>query len=210
MRLASAGDKGRQPFDILFIRGLKLRTLLRLLRLTLRLVLVAGIERLLPFARRKRLTVRGRLIAIAVIIRVFGGAGARLGAGLLLIIGLTLTILLLSGCDQAEVMLGVLIVVFGRNRITRTLRIPCELEILFGDMRSRAANLHVGSVGFIYSGQWILMMMVVTAFAIAAPHAFVLTVSHGSLFANPLACCGNSTAISLTMSAPIWAHAYDC
>jgi hypothetical protein len=45
------------------------------------------------------------------------------------------------------------------------------------------------------------MVMMMAAFAIAAPHALVLTVSHGLLFANPLDCDGNSAAISLTFIA---------
>jgi hypothetical protein len=44
------------------------------------------------------------------------------------------------------------------------------------------------------------MVMMMAAFAIAAPHALVLTVSHGSLLANPLVCNGNSAAISLTLN----------
>jgi len=34
------------------------------------------------------------------------------------------------------------------------------------------------------------MMVVVTTFAVATPHALVLTVSHGLLLANPRLCGG--------------------
>ena len=162
------------------------------------MMLVAGIERLLRFARRKRLTVSGTLIAVALLVTIFRKVSARVGAGLLLIVGLALTELFLSRGDQTKVMLCVLIVILRCNRIAGTLRIAGELQIFFGDMRSRAANFYVWSIGFIYPGQGILMVMVMAAFAITTPHALVLTVSHGSLFANPLVCDGNSAAISLT------------
>jgi hypothetical protein len=48
-------------------------------------------------------------------------------------------------------------------------------------------------------GQWILMVVVAATFAITTAHAFVLTVSHGSLFANPLVCDGKSAVISLNI-----------
>ena len=54
--------------------------------------------------------------------------------------------MLLRGGDQAEVMLGVLIIIFGCNRIAGTLRVARELNVLFRDMRCGAADLHVGTV----------------------------------------------------------------
>jgi hypothetical protein len=92
----------------------------------------------------------------------------------------------------------VLIVILRRDRIAGTLRIAGELQIFFGDMRGRAANFYVWSIGLVYSGQGILMVVMMAAFAIATPHALVLTVSHGLLFANPLDCDGNCAASSLT------------
>jgi hypothetical protein len=200
LRLASASDERRQPINVAFIiRRLKLRPRLCVLRLALGLMLVAGVERLLlRIPRRERLAVSGTLFAVALFVTLFGNVSARVGAGLLLIIGLALTKLLLSCSDQTKVMLCVLIVILRRNWITGTLRIAGELQIFFGDMRSRAANFHVWSVGLIYPGQGILMVVMMAAFAIATPHALVLTVSHDLLFANPLVCDGNSTAISLT------------
>jgi hypothetical protein len=41
------------------------------------------------------------------------------------------------------------------------------------------------------------MVVMAAAFTITTAHALVLTVSHGSLFANPLVCNGYSAAISL-------------
>ena len=67
--------------------------------------------------------------------------------------------LLLRGGDQAEIMLGVLIVVFRRHRIARRVRVARELDVFFGDMRRRSANLDVGTVQFVTpatSGFWFL------------------------------------------------------
>jgi len=171
-----------------------LRPWLRMLRLAL-LVLVARVKRLLSIARGERLALANILLVVAVVVTLFGSIDAGVAAGLLLIIRLALTELLLSRCDQTKVMLCVLIIIFRCNRITRTLRIASELKILFGDMRRRTANFHVRSVGLKNPGQWILM--VAAAFTITTPHALVLTVSHGSLFANPLGCNGYSAVISL-------------
>ena len=65
---------------------------------------------------------------------------------LLIVIGVLLAKLFLRGCDQAEIMLGVLIIIFGCDRIAGTLRIARELNVLFRDMRCGAADLHVGTV----------------------------------------------------------------
>ena len=177
-----------------------------MLRLALRLMLVAGVERLLlRIARRKWLAFSGTLLGVALFVTLLRKVSARVGAGLLLIIGLALTKLLLSGSDQTKVMLCVLIVILRRNRIAGTLRIAGKLQIFFGDMRSRTANFHVGSIGLIYPGQRILMVMVMATFAIATTHALVLTVSHGLLFANPLDCDGNCAVISLTFITSNWA-----
>ena len=173
-----------------------MRPRLRMLRLALLVVLVARVERLLRVARSERLALANILLVVAVFVTLFGSIDAGV-AGLLLIIRLALTELLLSRCDQTKVMLRMLIIVFRCNRITRTLRIAGELKILFGDMRRRTTNFHVRSVGLKNPGQWILMVVVAAAFTITTPHALVLTVSHGSLFANPLVCNGYSAVISL-------------
>ena len=56
-------------------------------------------------------------------------------------------------------MLGVLVVVFRRHRIARTLRVARELKIFFRDVRRRSADFHVRSVGLVDPRQWILMVM---------------------------------------------------
>ena len=174
-----------------------MRSRLGRLRLALLVLLLARVERLLRVARSKWLALANILLVVAVVVTLFGSIDAGVAAGLLLIIRLALTELLLSRCDQTKVMLCVLIIIFRCNRITRTLRIASELKILFGDMRRRTANFHVRSVGLKNPGQWILMVMVAAAFTITTPHALILTVSHGSLFANPLGCNGYSAVISL-------------
>ena len=79
-------------------------------------------------------------------------------------------------------MLGVLIIVFRGDRVSGALRVSGELEIFFGNVGSRSPNFHVRSVGLVHARQWILMM---ATFAVATPHALVLTVSHGLLFRQP-------------------------
>ena len=143
LRLA-AGDEGRQPFDV-FVIGrlevlvpglvvllrllLRLRLLMRLLvlwrllvllrllivrRLVLLRLLLALIVGLLLW--RERLAAHGRLVVVAVVKRVVGVITALLR--LLLIEGrLGLPKVFLRGGDQAEIMFGVLVVVFCRDRI---------------------------------------------------------------------------------------------
>jgi hypothetical protein len=174
-----------------------LRSRLGRLRLALLVLLLARVERLLRVARSKWLALANILLVVAVVVTLFGRVDAGVAAGLLLIIRLALTELLLSRYDQTKIMLCVLIIIFRCNWITGTLCIPSKLKILFGDMRRRTTNFYVRSVGLKNPGQWILMVVVAAAFTITTPHALVLTVSHGSLFANPLVCNGNSAVISL-------------
>jgi hypothetical protein len=136
LRLA-AGDERRQPFDVnlilrrrmllarLVLRLLMLRLVLVVLRLVvlrllmLRLVLLrlmvlllARIERL-RLTRRKRLALDTRLFVVVTVVAVILLIAARL----LLEVGLGLPQLFLRGGNQAEVMLGVLIIIFSRDRI---------------------------------------------------------------------------------------------
>jgi hypothetical protein len=102
---------------------------------------------------------------------------------LLLKVGLVLTKLFLRGGDQAKIMFGVLIVIFGGDWISGALRIAGELEIFFGNVRGRAPDFYVLAVGFIHPRQRILVMM--ATLTITTAHAFILTVSHGLLFRQP-------------------------
>jgi len=180
--LAPAGDERWQPLDILIVILEVLLARLTMLRLRLLVGLLARIEGLL--ARRKRFATHGRLLVV-VFVSVVAKIAALIAALRLLIIGLALPKLLLRRGDQAKVMFGVLIVIFGCNRIAGTLRVPGELKIFFGDVRGRTPNFDVRPVGLVHTRQWILMVMM-TAFAVAASHALVLTISHDLIPPTPL------------------------
>jgi hypothetical protein len=167
---------------LMLIRLVVLR--LVVLRLMLiRLVLLARIERL-RLARRERLAGHAGLLVIAVVVTVIGQITAHAAAlRLLLEIGLGLAQLFLCGGDQAEIMFGVLIIIFGGDRISGTLRVAGQLQIFFRDVGCRSSNFHVLAVRLVHPRQRIL---VVAALAIASAHTFVvLTVSHGLLFRQP-------------------------
>lgn len=146
----AASDERRQPIDIAlaFLGWLLLRPrlkalrllwlLLRLEMLLLRLLLFARVERL----RLRRIGLADLRLFVAVVVAVIGGIAARL----LLEIGLGLSQLFLRGGDQTEVMLGMLIVIFGGDRISGTLRVAGKLEIFFRDVRGRATNFYVLAV----------------------------------------------------------------
>ena len=122
---------------------------LAVLRLCLRLMLIARIKGL-RFARRERLAADGRLVAVAIVVAVIGKIGALIAAALL-VEWLALTKLLLRRGDQAEVMFGMLIIVFRCDRVPGTLRIAGKLEIFFRDVRRRSPNFHVRSVGLVHA-----------------------------------------------------------
>lgn len=125
-----------------------LRALLVVVRLRLRLLLVARIEGL-RLARRKRFAADRGLIALALIIAVVSKVAALVAARL--VVGLALAKLLLRCGDQPEIMLGVLIIILGRDRISGTLRVAGKLKIFFGDMRGGSANFHVRPVGLVHA-----------------------------------------------------------
>src|SRR5437764_7184175 len=96
--------------------------------------------------RLLRLRNEARLLAevgeiLTVVLAVVAAADGLVAAGLLVLAELLL------GCrDQAEIVLGVLVVVLGGDRVARGARIAGKLEIFFRDVRGRAADLDVGSV----------------------------------------------------------------
>ncbi len=213
LRLA-AGNKGRQAVDVLIagrrrrvlrprLKMLLLRLVLRLmvlLRLVLLMLLLASVERL-RLAWRKWFAGEMRLLVVVAVEAVVADIAAHIALLLLLVVGLALPVLLLGGGDQAKIMLGVLVVVFGSDRVAGTLRIAGELQVLFGDVRGRAADFYVRSTGLIHAGQRILVM---TTFAVATPHALVLTVSHGLLFCQPPFCGGYMPPLLTETLAPIY------
>jgi len=214
LRLA-AGNKGRQAVDVLIagrrrrvlrprLKMLLLRLVLRLmvlLRLVLLMLLLASVERL-RLAWRKWFAGEMRLLVVVAVEAVVADIAAHIALLLLLlVVGLALPVLLLGGGDQAKIMLGVLVVVFGSDRVAGTLRIAGELQVLFGDVRGLAADFNVRSTGLVHAGQRILVM---TTFAVATPHALVLTVSHGLLFCQPPFCGGYMPPLLTETLAPIY------
>jgi hypothetical protein len=83
----------------------------------------------------------------------------------------------LGGGDEAEIMLGVLQVVLGRDRIAAGVGIARELQIFLGDVVGVAADLHIRPVRFIRTGQRIGPPPIVGR-AVAAHPLVVLTRSH--------------------------------
>jgi hypothetical protein len=202
LRLRS-GNEGGQPIDAAGVRnnrlGLWLRLVLRLramfaLTLAVFARLLLFTLKWLSFALAAFANVRLRLhwhetgllpevretvpLVVAVIT-----ADHIVGAGLQL--RLVLAELLLSRRDQAEVMLGVLVVVLGGNGIAGGPRIASELNVFFGHMRGGTANLDIRSVGLENTGHRILaapvVVTIVVVIVVIVPVAHtlvVLTVSH--------------------------------
>jgi hypothetical protein len=156
---AAAGDECWQASD--FLSALMAALVgLRLMRWTVMHLLIARRERL-GIARQVWLLLRftrtvARLVLAherlgVVIIAVKSLVGVLLAGGalllrLLIVIRVLLTELLLRGSNQAKIVLGMLIVVLGRDRIARALCVACELDIFFRDVRSGAANFDVGTI----------------------------------------------------------------
>jgi len=205
LRLRSSDERG-QAIDAAGIGNdrlglwLRLRLVLRL-RAMLAFTLAMMFARLLLFAlkwlsfARASLTHIGLRLhrdkagllpeireAVTLVVAVINGDRV-VGAGLRLV----LTELLLGRCDEAEVMLGVLVVILRGYRVAGRPRIARELDVFFGDMRGGTANLDVRSVGLEDTGHRVLaapviiIIVIVVAVIIAIPvaHALVvLTVSH--------------------------------
>jgi hypothetical protein len=175
---------------------LMLRALLEMLRLRLMLGLLLRLLRrlvlrllILLFARIESLRLRRVGLAadmrwLVAIVIVVVGLITRRAAWLLLKVGLGLTKLFLRGGDQAEIMFGVLIIIFGSDGIARALRVAGKLEIFFGDMRSRSPDFYVLPVGLVHSRQRILVVVSATL-SVTTAHAFVLSVSHDLFFRQP-------------------------
>ena len=150
----SAGDERWQAVDVaLAFRTRMLRPRLKLLLVLLRLIVLLIVMLLarivwLRLARGERLAANMGLLTIAVVVAVIGRA--HLSGRLLLVIGLTLPELLLRRSDDAEIMLGMLIIIFRCNRVAGALRVTSELKVLFGDVGRGSANFYVRPVGFIH------------------------------------------------------------
>jgi hypothetical protein len=181
LRLPAAGDERRQSgiaaLGTGLLRHLGLRTAaIGLLTRQIGLGLIGlGLARRIGRLLLARIghVARHRLVAGLVVARVeVVAALVRIGTE----IGIALTELFLRRRDQAEIMLRVLEVVLRRHRVARSLGVAGKLHVLLGDVIWGPADLHVGTVGFVDPRERIL------ALAVAPPHAFVLTVSHGCWF----------------------------
>lgn len=131
--------------------GTRLKMLLMLLRLVVLRLMVMLFARVirLRLARGEWLAANVWLLAVAVVVALIGSA--HLAGRLLLIIGLTLPELFLRCSNNAEIVLGVLVVIFRRNRIAGALRIARQLQIFLSDVRRCPANFYVRSIGLIHS-----------------------------------------------------------
>ena len=207
LRLRS-GDERRQAVDAGIIRDRRLRLWLRLgLELGLRTMFA---RLMLLFARLIRLAF-ALMIALAVVARHEGLRLHRNEAGLLtemrktfafvvailrshFILGarlrLILTELLLGGGDQAEIVLGVLVVVLGRHRVAGRACIAGQLHIFFRNMGCGAADLDIGSVRLEHPCHRVLtasvvIVVVIIIVPVTHPLVVVLTVSHVSPLFQP-------------------------
>ena len=84
------------------------------------------------------------LVLVAVLERVVAHVAAHVGLGAIVELRILLAELLLRRGDQAEIVLGVLIVILGGDRIAGRLRVAGKLNVFLGDVMTVAADLHVG------------------------------------------------------------------
>jgi hypothetical protein len=207
LRLCATRDERRQTIDTVADRhhGLRLRLIWRLILLAVFAVIVfAGLIRLFAalliglttltllrlFALRKGLLlhryetrlgaeVREALALVIIFLRrhlVFGTW-----------LRLVLPKLLLRGSDQAEIVLGVLIVVLGGNWVTGAARIAGELDVFLCDVGGGTADLDIGAIRFEDPGHRVLaapivIVVIIIVAVVVVPHPLVvvLTVSHVS------------------------------
>lgn len=183
----------------LVVARLLLMMLPRLLLLMLRLLLVMLLLLWLRVVRLV-LSVRPKPVFVAIVEAVVAAALRRALLlrllallRLLIVIRVLLPKLFLRRRDQPEVMLGVLIVILGCDRVAGALRVTRELDVLLRDVGGRAANFHIGPVRLVNPCQRILALAaMMTA---ATPHA-LLTVSHGVSVRQPLIDCGSRRDLS--------------
>src|SRR5260370_18426325 len=146
------------------------------LALVVALIVVARHERLRLHRDEAGLLpeIRKALALVVAVLRRHFILGARLR--------LVLTELFLGGGDQAEIMLGMLIVILGGYRIAGAARVPRQLHVLFRDVGCGTADLAVGSVGLEHPGHRVLaapvIIVVIIVVPVTHPLVVVLTVSH--------------------------------
>jgi len=194
----AAGDEGRQAAIVARLGLLRAWLLLLLLVIALlaRLIIVVALHEGLRILRKIGLLTRAEWLLVEGLTVLFAFVELLVRARLELLVvaalrprlevRVLLAELLLRHRDQPEIMLGVLEIVLGRDRIAGGLGVTRELEILLRDVIGRSANLHIRAVRFVNARQGILIAPVVVLLIIAPAHALVvvmlLTVSHGLLF----------------------------
>jgi len=171
----------------LLTAAIRLRLLARRIRLRLaaevRLALRHRLRLALQAGRGLSLRRLDAVVAFEVVVLIgVGGAGH----GRRLVVRILLAELLLGSGDQAEVVLGMLVVVFGGDRVAGGSCVAGELKVLLGDVVGGSADLHVRAVRLVDPRQGIVMAAAATVMlalvSVATAHALVLTVSH-------VACC---------------------
>jgi hypothetical protein len=101
---------------------------------------------------------------------------------------LVLPELLLGGGNQPEIMLGVLVVILGSDRIAGRACVARQLDVFLRNMGGGTADLDVGSVGLEHPGHRVLTAPVIVVVIVVIPvtHPLVvLTVSHVSPLFQP-------------------------
>jgi hypothetical protein len=213
LRLRTTRDERRQTIDTIADRhhrlrlGLILRLALRLILLTVfAIIVLAGLIGLFAalLIGLTTLTLR-RLLALRkglLLYRHETGLGTEVRVALALVIvvlrrhlvfgarlRLILPELLLRGGDQAEIVLGVLIVVLGSNGIAGAACIAGELDVLLCDVGGGTADLDVGAIRFedpghrVLAAPIVIVVIIIVVAVVVVPHPLVvvvLTVSHVS------------------------------
>ena len=136
------------------------------------IVVVAGHERLLLHRDEAGLLseIREALAFVVTFLRGHFILGARLR--------LVLAELFLGRGDQAEIMLGMLIVILGGDRIAGRARVARQLHVFFRDMGCGAADLDVRPVGLEHPGHRVLAAPVVVIIIIVVAVVIVVPVTH--------------------------------
>src|SRR5262245_9882162 len=191
LRRLAAGDEGGQPVDVVLV-GRRVLLRARLVGLVLLWLMLLMLRERLRIARDIRLRLAraiglvaaadgGLRVIITVVEAVVAGSARHLvlGSGQVRIV---LPELFLRRRDHAVIVLGVLVVIFGGDRVAGGLRIARQLHIFFGNVGRVAANFHVRTVRFEHARHRIVTFAMVV---VAPAHALVLTVSHDLPVANP-------------------------
>jgi hypothetical protein len=175
---------------------LRLRTVLALAMVFARLLVGLAIAALLArivvadvglrLLRRETRLLAEMREALALVLAFFLRRHFIVGARLRLV----LPELLLGGCDQPEIVLGVLVVILGRDRIAGGACVARQLDVFFRNMRSGTADLDIRSVRFEHPGHRVLaapvIIVVVIVVIVPVTHPLViLTVSHVSPLFQP-------------------------